>query len=400
MTQFIYVYYYIIVVNTFFKKGILSKTLMEQNNIPISIKEKLRQYDAVFKQLSELGKNITTDLEESLNNNYNSFDNFKNSVNELNSKFIPFMDKYNEITKKFDEFNYIKKEFEELTKKTAEIYSKMSNFSFPQVNPMMEDLNKILEYLPTIQSQENNLNSDLKPVKEGIQVISKYFNSLKKSLEDKINISINSEELSKKGIDDLVKKIYELQNPELNLNIQQKSIKKELPNEDNKKIIEESSLTLESQLKNDTAQYNQNEKVSAEEIIEFMVNEIIINEKNGIRYQTILDKYENRNAELVIRTLENEGIIIGDNRSKSLSPERIKIEEKKVLEAIEKNANIYKEKVLKTISQERTTNYKYLFNKLCYSSTDKTLLSYELRKMKESGEIICEDKKIKLKKST
>ncbi|MDD4353178.1 MAG: hypothetical protein PHN56_01835 [Candidatus Nanoarchaeia archaeon] len=373
---------------------------MEQNNIPISIKEKLRQYDAVFKQLSELGKNITTDLEESLNNNYNSFDNFKNSVNELNSKFIPFMDKYNEITKKFDEFNYIKKEFEELTKKTAEIYSKMSNFSFPQVNPMMEDLNKILEYLPTIQSQENNLNSDLKPVKEGIQVISKYFNSLKKSLEDKINISINSEELSKKGIDDLVKKIYELQNPELNLNIQQKSIKKELPNEDNKKIIEESSLTLESQLKNDTAQYNQNEKVSAEEIIEFMVNEIIINEKNGIRYQTILDKYENRNAELVIRTLENEGIIIGDNRSKSLSPERIKIEEKKVLEAIEKNANIYKEKVLKTISQERTTNYKYLFNKLCYSSTDKTLLSYELRKMKESGEIICEDKKIKLKKST
>jgi ribosomal protein S20 len=327
-----------------------------------SIKEKLKEYDAEFENLSKIGSSISADIEESIQMNYKSMESFGNSVNYLKSIVSPFMEKYSEFQDKVEEMEQIKSDFADISAKAKALYERARNFSMIDITPLKESLSSILEYSAKMEQSEENAYASLAELKEGIAGVSEYFTKLRKGLEGKI-ASANIDIMSKKGLEQSTKRIND------SLLAPKAQIKsKDL-------VVEKSGL--EAEIKKNSS--------SEQEIIDFLVQTTIYEFKEGVRLSTIIEKYEN--CESAVDSLAKKGIIIKNKKSTKFSDTFKKSKEQEIDEGINNNPNINQDRIMEYLSSHNNTTYKGILTALCHNNSEKILLCYKLGKMKELGEI-------------
>ncbi len=207
-----------------------------------SIKEKLKEYDAEFENLSKIGSSISADIEESIKMNYKSMESFGNSVNYLKSIVSPFMEKYSEFQNKVEEMEQIKSDFFDISAKAKMLYERARNFSMIDITPLKESLSSILEYSAKMGQSEENAYASLAELKEGIAGVSEYFTKLRKGLEGKI-ASANIDIMSKKGLEQSTKRINDsllapqVQIKSKDLNVEKSGLEAEIKNSSSEQEI-------------------------------------------------------------------------------------------------------------------------------------------------------------------
>jgi len=411
-----------------------------------TIQEKLKKYDVLYKQLAETGSVITRELNASLSENAEHFENFQKYTVELNSQLEDFVNKYEEARVQLEKVNTFKKEFAELAKRAVALEEQVSGFSMPDVGSLKTNLGTILLYLTKIQDAKVKAEEYLIGAEGGVANIANYFSSLQSELEAKLSVisKLSIGGLSKKSIESFSSELASLPEPK----IKNESLKSELNEEnllkyitnsnnqrtqlrwiyrefgnDEKKVFEllekikdkvnfdklnsiylireeSDSKSADNQQVNE---FNPNDPlesivntgqatpITKEQLLNYFVSEIVIEGFPGLSYKTVQTSHNSSNLDEVLAELKAENSIFGDNRSLRLS-EKIFVQEKDKIELeLSNNPKLNKKYLLEYIfSKGGSASTNELLSNLCINNRERALLRYELRAMKENNELIAQ----------
>lgn len=350
--------------------------MAQKNNL--NIQEKLKNYDALYKELTNTGSMITNELNASLKDNLNCFEEFVLYTNELNSQVEPFIKKYQEVRAQFEKFSILKEEFGEIAQKALHLEQQISEFELPDIVSLKSNLDTVLNYLGKIEDAKIKAETYLLGAEGGIANVANYFSSLQSELDIKLSLisKVSKGNFSKENIDSFYKEISELPNPKIKNN--------SIPNLNNEDKINNLENSIES--KDD---FHKN-PANRDDVLNYIIKEVIFEGKSMIKYDSIYLAC-GEGIDSVLKNLENDNIILKTKKSLKLSEEIIVSEKNKIDSEITNHLKLNKKVLLEYItSKGGSTSAQELIKALCENDRDKLLLKYELNALKEKNELLAE----------